>query len=203
MDDPVRRVEAWVRRFVVGQGLCPFAAAPLDAGRVIFERIGGADPLAVATEIGLAARRLLARPADEVETVLLVCPEPWLDFEALLAVADLASAHLDDTGLSAAVQVVAFHPEHRFEGAAADDPANATNRAPVPTFQLLRQESVARAVADPAEAERIWRRNVAHLRRLGAEAVARLLERDDVNPQAAATQPARRTEPSPGDPAAS
>ncbi|RMG95935.1 MAG: DUF1415 domain-containing protein [Deltaproteobacteria bacterium] len=171
--DPIALVKAWVRRVVVGEGLCPFAAGPLASGRVAFARIEGPDVAHVATEIGLAARRLLAAPPARIETVLLVCSEPWLSFDAALDVAALVSAHLEATGLADRLQVVTFHPDFRFEGAEADDPANATNRAPHPVFQLLRQASVHQATEgrDPAH---IWRRNAAHLRRLGPAAVARL-----------------------------
>ena len=199
-DDPKTLVEAWLRRAVVGHGLCPYAKAPLDQGRVRVEAVRAKDPLALVARIDEAARWLVVRGAQVVETTLLACDEPWLDFEALLDVLGLADRHLHEVGLDGAVQLVGFHPAYRFEGAPAEDPANATNRAPVPVVQLLRRASVAAAAAE-GDPEAVWRRNVAYLRRLGSARARALYDRAALTrePEAAGRDPG----PGPGDPAAS
>ncbi|MDT4888522.1 hypothetical protein FQZ97_1250830 [compost metagenome] len=59
---------------------------------------------------------------------------------------------------------------------APDDISNATNRAPYPTLHLLREDSVARAVAsDGGDADAIVERNIQTLRALGASGWQALL----------------------------
>jgi hypothetical protein len=76
---------------------------------------------------------------------------------------------VEEHGLDGVIQVASFHPQFQFEGVEPDDISNATNRAPFPTLHLLREESVARAVAsDGGDADAIVARNIQTLRALGA-----------------------------------
>ncbi|MCY1384642.1 hypothetical protein D9M69_729240 [compost metagenome] len=78
--------------------------------------------------------------------------------------------------LEGVIQVANFHPQFQFEGVAPDDISNATNRAPYPTLHLLREDSVARAVAsDGGDADAIVERNIQTLRALGASGWQALL----------------------------
>ena len=65
------------------------------------------------------------------------------------------------------MQIAAFHPQWVFAGTAAGDIGNHTNRAPYPTLHLLREASVARAVAAYPDAEAIYGRNIETLQLLG------------------------------------
>ena len=67
------------------------------------------------------------------------------------------------------IQIASFHPDYRFADAAPDDVANATNRSPHPMLHLLREVSVARAVASHPDPAAIPARNVEQLRALGWE----------------------------------
>jgi hypothetical protein len=60
-----------------------------------------------------------------------------------------------------------LHPQFQFGGTAPDDITNYTNRAPYPTLHLLREESIDRAVAAFAHAERIFEANMDTMERLG------------------------------------
>jgi hypothetical protein len=75
------------------------------------------------------------------------------------------------------IQVASFHPDYRFEGTAADDITNATNRSPHPTLHLIREDSIDRAVAAFPEAESIYEVNMATMERLGAPGWAALRQR--------------------------
>jgi hypothetical protein len=66
----------------------------------------------------------------------------FLDYNDFLDNADAAIEALDLQGI---LQVASFHPDYQFDGVAADDASNYTNRA-CPTLHLLREDSVARAV---------------------------------------------------------
>ena len=63
--------------------------------------------------------------------------------------------------------MASFHPDYRFAGTRSTDLSNHTNRSPHPTLQLLREDSVARAVAAVPNAELIYERNIATLKKLG------------------------------------
>ena len=73
------------------------------------------------------------------------------------------------------LQVASVHPHYRFAETDADDAANLTNRAPWPILHLLREESIDRAVAAYPEPDAIVERNIATMRALGAEGLAKLL----------------------------
>ena len=64
----------------------------------------------------------------------------------------------------AAMDLEELADDPRFADVAADDPANHTNRSPYPMLHLLREQSVARAVAAHPDPEAIPMRNAARLR---------------------------------------
>ena len=147
-----RRAEAeaatrdWVERVIVGgPRLCPFAEQPVRAGAVRVV-VSAADTEAelwddFADEVSL----LLSAPESEVATTLLAVGtegllqgfEEWLGFVAEVE-GRLEEAELLDTEL----QLIAFHPEHRFGGLREDDPVHFEKRAPFPTLNLLRASMV-------------------------------------------------------------
>ena len=88
----------------------------------------------------------------------------------------MADALVAARELDGVIQVASFHPDYVFEGATADDAANWTNRAPFPTLHLLREASVARAIATHGDTAAIPARNVELLRRLGAAALCSKVE---------------------------
>ncbi len=69
----------------------------------------------------------------------------------------LVGRHSRDAALAGVLQVASFHPGYRFEGTAPDDVANFTNRSPHPMLHLLREDSIARAVAALPDAAAIDR----------------------------------------------
>jgi hypothetical protein len=126
-------------------------------------------PEALLEDLAVEMQRLVASPAEEFETTLLVHPQVLQDFEAyndFLAVADELLVAL---GLEGELQIASFHPDYRFAGTAADDIGNATNRSPYPTLHLLREESIARAVEAFGDTSSIPTTNIATLEALGHE----------------------------------
>jgi hypothetical protein len=65
------------------------------------------------------------------------------------------------------LQVASFHPSYRFSGSREQDIENYTNRSPYPMLHLLREASVARAVASFPGVDDIGEKNMDTLRRLG------------------------------------
>jgi hypothetical protein len=166
----------WLEKAVIGLNLCPFARAVYvkDQVRIVVSRARHLD--AFLDELDAELDLLQATPAEQLETTLLVHPTlfpDFLQFNDFLGVVDDVVAEHDLEGV---IQVASFHPQFQFEGSEPDDISNATNRAPYPILHLLREDSVARAVAsDAGDAEAIVERNITTLQALGHEGWRRLL----------------------------
>jgi hypothetical protein len=163
----VAETRAWVERAVIGLGLCPFARGAQARGRVRYACSPACEPEALLEDFCAEVRHLLATPAAEVETTLLV--HPWVlgRFAAYNDFLDVADAALEALGAEGILQVASFHPRYRFVGLPADDVTHATNRSPHPVLQLLREASVASAVESWRDTGAIVEANLATARRLG------------------------------------
>lgn len=175
--DATTRTERWLERVVVGLGLCPFAAPVVDAGGIEILVSDARDADTLTADLDDALQRMAATPAREPETLLLVVEHLLADFDDFNDFLDVADALLDARGLGGAIQVASFHPDYAFAGAAADDPANWTNRAPYPTLHLLRESSVARAVDVHGDTAAIPERNQRLLRGMSPDERRRLFGR--------------------------
>jgi hypothetical protein len=175
-DDPIAATRRWLERAVIGLNLCPFAKAVHTKGRIRWVLSGATDAQALLEQLVDELRLLAAADPAEVETTLIVHPQVLRDFADYNDFLDLADAAIAALGLEGTLQVASFHPDYRFAGTEAGDITNATNRSPHPTLHLLREDSIAQAVADAPDADRIVERNLATLRRLGAAGWRRLLE---------------------------
>lgn len=190
-------LRCWVERLVVGEGLCPFAAAPLRAGRVRFaicEATGDDEIFRAFLE---EVQRLLETDEGVLETTLLAVPRALARFDDYLDMLGHLEGALEELGLASELQIASFHPDYRFAGEDEEDPSHYTNRAPCPVFHLLRQSSITRAIATWQAPERIPERNRARMRELGKEKLQALLAAcregvSDVSPTPGRT-PGRRS----------
>jgi hypothetical protein len=167
----------WLERAVIGLNLCPFAKAVHVKGQIRWVLSTAATPAELLAELVAELQALAAADPDAIETTLLVHPQglgDFFDFNDFLGVAEAA---LQELGLEGRLQIASFHPRYRFAGTRAEDMGNFSNRAPHPTLHLLREASIARAVAAYPEPEAIYERNIATLRRLGRAGWQRLLAR--------------------------
>jgi len=173
--DPIAATRRWLERAVIGLNLCPFAKAVHARQQVRFVLSDATTPSALLAQLGEELLHLRDTPASEVDTTLLVHPQvlgEFLDYNDFL---DQADALVEALGLDGVLQVASFHPHYQFAGSDADDIDNFTNRAPYPTLHLLREDSVARAVAAFPDPDAIVERNLATVRRLGVEGWRKLL----------------------------
>lgn len=114
--------------------------------------------------------RLLAEAdPEQVETTLLVHPRALNDFLHYNDFLDVADAAIEEMGLAGVLQVASFHPDYQFAGTAPDAVENLSNRSPHPMLHLLREDSIARAVAAFPDTATIYERNIATLRLLGMD----------------------------------
>jgi len=179
MTDPIADTRRWIERAVIGLNLCPFAKAVVAKGQVRYVLSDASTPEALLETLGEELLRLRDTPAEDIDTTLIVHPQVLADFLDYNDFLDDADALVEQLGLDGELQVASFHPQYQFAGSAPDDIANATNRSPWPTLHLLREDSVARAVAAFPDPDAIVQRNVETLEKLGREGWERLLARED------------------------
>jgi hypothetical protein len=152
---------------VLGLNLCPFARTPAREGRIRIARSDAVDVDALLADLQAELERLRDTDPSELETTLLVHPRvlgDFLDFNDFLEVAEALLRALD---LEGEIQIASFHPDFQFADSAAADIANATNRSPFPTLHLLREDSIEQVLAQVADPDAIYQRNIDSLRRLG------------------------------------
>ena len=157
----------WLEKAVIGLNLCPFAKAVYvkNQVRLVVSHARHADDLL--EELDRELDLLVATPAEEIDTTLLIHPtlfEDFLDFNDFL---EIAEGVVDEHELEGVVQLASFHPQFQFDGTEPDDMGNYTNRAPFAILHLLREGSVERAVAAFPQADAIFEQNIATLEKLG------------------------------------
>lgn len=169
----------WLEKAVIGLNLCPFAKAVHVKRQIRWVVCDAADEAALLE--ALRAELALLRDADPqiVDTTLLIHPQVLQDFLAYNDFLNSADAALEELALDGVIQIASFHPQYQFAGTAADDMTNFTNRSPYPMLHLLREDSVARAVAATPDAAQIFERNMDTLRQLGTRGWSALFDREN------------------------
>jgi hypothetical protein len=174
-DEVVASTTKWVNDFVIGLNLCPFAKAVQARGQVRYVVTHAKSGVRLLEELQRELATLQAADPNVLDTTLLIHPDVLVDFfeynDFLAEVDDL----LEELELEGELQVASFHPDYRFAGSAADDPANHTNRSPYPMLHLLREASVTRAVDTYPDTAAIPERNVELLRTMPADELKRRL----------------------------
>ena len=132
---------------VVAHQLCPFANRELQNDRVRFVVTDSTTEDKLLLALTEELRLLISDPS--IETTLLIHHRVLLDFS--------------------------FHPTYQFSGTKPDDAENYTNRSPDPMLHLIREGSLARAIAEYPGVEHIPKRNIARLSALGASEMKALL----------------------------
>ena len=177
--DPIADTQRWLECAVIGLNLCPFAKAVVAKQQVRYVLSDAATPEALLETLGEELLRLRDTPAEEIDTTLIVHPRVLADFLVYNDFLDDADALVEALDLDGVLQVASFHPQYQFAGSEPDDIDNYTNRAPWPTLHLLREDSVARAVAAFPDPDAIVERNIETLEKLGRDGWERLLDPRD------------------------
>ena len=165
--DVLAKTRHWLEAAVIGLNLCPFAKAVYvkNQVRLVVSQARHADDLL--EELDRELDLLVAAPADEIDTTLLIHPTLFADFLDFNDFLEVADGVVDEHALEGVIQLASFHPQFQFDGTEPDDISNYTNRAPFATLHLLREASVEKAVAAFPEAEAIFEVNIATLEKLG------------------------------------
>jgi len=157
----------WLTRAVIGLNLCPFAKAVHVKGQIRYAVSEATDLERVLEDLESELRLLEAADPDAIDTTLLIIPHALADFVDYNDCLFFADRLLKQLRMEGTVQIASFHPQYQFEGSEPDDIENYTNRAPYPILHLLREASIARAVAAFPDAAEIYERNQQVLRRIG------------------------------------
>ena len=159
--------QAWFEKAVIGLNLCPFAKAVHTKGQIRWVLSEARDAEALLADLLAEMQTLAAADPRAVDTTLVVHPHALQDFADFNDFLDIADAALASLHLQGTLQVASFHPQYRFAGTRSGDVGNNSNRSPHPTLQLLREDSVARALAAFPDPDAIYERNIETLKRLG------------------------------------
>jgi hypothetical protein len=176
-DAVVAATRHWLTEAVIGLNLCPFAKAVHVKGQIRYVVSDAVDMEGVLTNLEAELQTLVAADPAAVDTTLLILPRAlgdFLDFNDCVFFADRLIKQLRLEGI---VQIASFHPCYQFEGSEPDNIENYTNRAPYPILHLLREDSIERAVQAFPDAEAIYERNQATLRRIGLAGWDELMKR--------------------------
>ncbi len=179
-DDPIAATRLWLERIVIGLNLCPFAKAVYVKDQVRIVLSDATTTEALVEQLAEELVLLRDTPAEQIDTTLIVHPQVLTDFLDYNDFLDNADAAIEALDLQGILQVASFHPDYQFEGVAADDASNYTNRAPFPTLHLLREDSVARAVDVYSDPDVIVERNIQTLDRIGVDGWHRRLRGEDL-----------------------
>jgi uncharacterized protein len=168
-----QHVQDWLREFVIGLNLCPFARPLLGEPCLRIAVCEGTKEAALRTAFLSELDLLITSPEQQIATTLLVFPHALRGFDTYLDFFASAQALLVDAGLEGIVQIASFHPHYRFAGEPPDAASHFSNRSPYPIIHLLREEMLSRVLEDFAGPERIPERNIAALDAIGAAELER------------------------------
>lgn len=154
---------------VIGQNLCPFAKPVWIKKTLHMTVLHSANPEELVLGILQECQRLDEN--SNIETTLIMAPS-CNDFLDFLDLVDIASECMHRKGYEGVYQLASFHPYYQFEGTQSGDLENYTNRSPFPTFHLLREDRLEKAINTYGDTEAIPARNIARLNALGKEKIA-------------------------------
>ena len=173
-DNIAGSVQQWVESFVVDLNLCPFAKRELVKNRVRFAVTEALDEEQLLT--ALQAELELLDSDSSVETTLLIHSKVLQDFYEYNQFLDSADRLLVQMKLAGVYQIASFHPNYQFGGTEPDDAENYTNRSPYPILHLIREESLARAIAEYPDVDQIPARNIELMNSMGQGKLHKLMQ---------------------------
>lgn len=160
----IAQTKKWIVDVVVGCNFCPFALREVKRDSITFEVVEGTNAV-ILNALSAAFAKMDTQP--EMETAFLLLPQNFPRFTEYLKLVNAADVLIKKTGYEGIYQVASFHPAYLFAGSTMNDPANYTNRSPYPMLQILREESVSRAVDSYPDTQKIPENNMAFARQKG------------------------------------
>jgi hypothetical protein len=169
----VSLTKKWIEQVVIGFNFCPFAAKEFKNETIHYHVETDTDLEACLKQFFIECERL---DGDEsIETTLLILPNAVKDFRDYLDLVGMAEQLLAVHDYEGVYQVATFHPAYLFAGSNEDDAANYTNRSPFPIIQILREESIEKALERFPDPDKIPERNIKFARNKGLEFMRKLI----------------------------
>lgn len=166
---PIEATRKWVKDFVIGHNLCPFAKRPFDESRIRFAICESEAVEEQLTDFWREVRLLEKLGSKEVSNTLLIFPKGEEEFEDYLGFFELCEQLLEMQNKTADFQLVSFHPKFQYEGYSAKAARNHSNRSPFPMVHILREEEVSKATDHHENTLEIPKTNEATLNKLFSE----------------------------------
>ena len=159
--------QKWVKEWVIGLNLCPFAAQPFQEDRIRYVVCLEQQEEQLLQELYSELIYLQQHSPKQVETTLLIHPLILTDFYDYNDFLGLAEELLISFQWDGEFQIASFHPKYQFADTEVHDVTNRTNRSPFPMLHLLREDSISEAV-EHYDTAQIPERNMALMRKLYA-----------------------------------
>ena len=161
----IEQTEKWINDVVIACNFCPFAANVVRQQTIHYHVETGTD-----THVCLETLMLQALKLDNeitIETILVIFPNAFHQFDDYLDLVALAEKALIQNGYEGIYQLASFHPLYQFEGSTETDAANYTNRSVYPMLHLLRESSIDKALEHYKNPENIPDRNIDFAKKKG------------------------------------
>ncbi|MEE2709863.1 MAG: DUF1415 domain-containing protein [Gemmatimonadota bacterium] len=169
--DVIDQTKHWIHDFVIGWNMCPFARLMFESERIRYAVSETDEPEVLLGDFVRELRTLHESDIAQIETSFLIHPFALTDFYIYNDFLHVFEAAREDQDLDGVIQIASFHPHYHFAGTHPVAIENFTNRSPYPMLHLLREESVARAVTDYPDIEKIPERNMQTMRERGVPEV--------------------------------
>ncbi len=154
----IGQTKKWIIDVVIGCNFCPFAAREIQRDTVHYEVVDKATLKSTLQALSEAFKKM---DDNTIETLLLILPDAFSRFDSYLDLVVASEKLLKKSGFEGIFQIASFHPQYLFAGSNEKDPANYTNRSPYPMLQILREESLTRAIASYPDTGTIPETNIA------------------------------------------
>lgn len=174
MQNPKQATKQWVESVVIGLNLCPFAKQEFVNDRIRYSVSDANTPEQLLQNLQTEIERLDGD--NQIETTLLIHPGTLQDFDHYNQFLEIAEHLLKTMHYEGVFQIASFHPDYQFANAQVDAADNYTNRSPFPMLHIIREASLAKAIAHYPNPERIPQNNIALLNTLGNNKMRSLLK---------------------------
>jgi hypothetical protein len=161
----IQQTQRWVLDVVIGANFCPFAAKEVKNKTIHYEVAEKGSLTMDLTSLQAEFVRLDEHP--QIETIILLFPHAYANFEDYLAMVDDAEDLLFENDYEGVYQIASFHPLYLFAGSNEQDAANYTNRSIYPMLHILRESSMDIALEKYPDPDGIPERNIQFARDKG------------------------------------
>lgn len=154
----VDETKEWIKNVVIKHEFCPFAARPYFSQEIDYQIITKKDLPKFSKHFLKELHSL--NQSIKPETTLLIFPDSVEEFYVYLDLLEDTQDLLIEHDYEGIFQLASFHPLYQFAGTTIEDVTNKTNRSPYPIIQILREDSISRALKNYPNPEQIPQRNM-------------------------------------------